>query len=64
MSCGGAVVLWQFDVVRVQAERLSALDQKPVAVERVHAAVPPLGPEVASQARKRVQKLSLSIRSR
>src|SRR5689334_19329018 len=31
-----AVILWQFHVVRTQAERLSDVDQKLVAVVRVH----------------------------
>src|ERR1700742_2801316 len=39
MSGGDAVVLWQFHVLRVQAERLSSLDQKLVAVLRVHASL-------------------------
>ena len=33
---GDAVVLWQFHVVRAQAERLNDIDQKLVAVSRVH----------------------------
>src|SRR6266403_4194725 len=31
-----AVILWQFHVVRTQAERLNGIDQKLVAVLRVH----------------------------
>ena len=33
---GDAVVLWQFHLVRAQAERLNGIDQKLVAVLRVH----------------------------
>jgi PAS domain S-box-containing protein len=34
-----AVVLWQFHVVRTQVERLSDIDQKQIAVLRVHASL-------------------------
>ncbi len=36
MLAGDAVVLWQFHVVRTQAERLNDIDQKLVAVLRIH----------------------------
>ena len=36
MLVADAVVLWQFQVVRVQAERLSDIDQARIAVLRVH----------------------------
>src|SRR5258708_11645225 len=36
MLVGDAVVLWQFHLVRAQAERLNDIDQKVVAVLRVH----------------------------
>src|ERR1700726_3184017 len=36
MLAADAVVLWQFHVVRTQAERLNGIDQKLVAVLRVH----------------------------
>src|ERR1700751_5641047 len=36
MLAADAVVLWQFHLVRVQAERLNGIDQKLVAVLRVH----------------------------
>ena len=36
MLAADAVVLWQFDVVRTQAARLNDIDQKLVAVSRVH----------------------------
>src|SRR3981189_2354016 len=36
MLAADAVVLWQFHVVRTQAERLNDIDQKLVAVLRVH----------------------------
>jgi len=36
MLAGDAVVLWQFNLVRAQAERLNGFDQKLVAVLRVH----------------------------
>jgi PAS domain S-box-containing protein len=36
MLAADAVVLWQFHLVRTQAERLSGIDQKLVAVLRVH----------------------------
>src|SRR5260370_27396540 len=36
MLVGDAVVLWQFHLVRAQAERLNDIDQKLVAVLRVH----------------------------
>src|ERR1700740_3756102 len=36
MLAAGGVVLWQFHLVRVQAERLNGIDQKLVAVLRVH----------------------------
>jgi len=36
MLAGDAVVLWQFHLVRAQAERLNGIDQKLVAVLRVH----------------------------
>src|ERR1700738_1721632 len=36
MLVADAVVLWQFHVVRTQAERLNGIDQKLVAVLRVH----------------------------
>src|SRR4029453_10765642 len=39
MLCGGAVVLSEFRVVRVQAERLDDLDQQLVAVLRLHASL-------------------------
>ena len=34
-----AVVLWQFQVVHAQAERLNAIDQKLVTLLRVHASL-------------------------
>ena len=37
MLAGDAIVLWQFHVVRLQAERLNGLDQELAAVLRVHA---------------------------
>src|SRR6202795_51881 len=36
MLAADAVVLWQFHLVRTQAERLNGIDQKLVAVLRVH----------------------------
>src|ERR1700731_3260979 len=36
MLVADAVILWQFHVVRTQAERLNGIDQKLVAVLRVH----------------------------
>jgi len=36
MLAGDAVVLWQFHLVRAQAERLNDIDQKLVAVLRIH----------------------------
>jgi signal transduction histidine kinase/HAMP domain-containing protein len=36
MLAADAVILWQFHVVRTQAERLNGIDQKLVAVLRVH----------------------------
>jgi hypothetical protein len=36
MLVADAVVLWQFHLVRTQAERLNGIDQKLVAVLRVH----------------------------
>src|ERR1700694_4300476 len=36
MLVADAVVLWQFHVVRTQAERMNGIDQKLVAVLRVH----------------------------
>jgi PAS domain S-box-containing protein len=36
MLVADAVILWQFDLVRAQAERLNGIDQKLVAVLRVH----------------------------
>jgi len=36
---GDAVILWQFHLVRAQAERLNGIDQKLVAVLRVHASL-------------------------
>src|SRR5712664_1818362 len=36
MLAADAVVLWQFHVVRTQAERLNHIDQKIAAVLRVH----------------------------
>jgi PAS domain S-box-containing protein len=36
MLAGNAVLLWQFDRARVQAERLSAVDQKFIAVLQAH----------------------------
>jgi len=39
MSGGDAVLLWQFHIVRLQAERLDGLDQELVAVLRLHASL-------------------------
>lgn len=39
MLGGDAVVLWQFHIVRLQAERLNAFDQELSAVLRVHASL-------------------------
>src|SRR6202163_214334 len=36
MLVANAVILWQFHLVRAQAERLNGIDQKLVAVLRVH----------------------------
>src|ERR1700736_6630496 len=36
MLVADAVILWQFHLVRAQAERLNGIDQKPVSVLRVH----------------------------
>src|ERR1700687_1602912 len=36
MLAADAVILWQFHLVRTQAERLNGIDQKLVAVLRVH----------------------------
>src|ERR1700693_3534853 len=36
MLLADAVILWQFHLVRAQAERLNGIDQKLVAVLRVH----------------------------
>src|SRR5713101_5182833 len=36
MIAADAVVLWQFHLVRAQAERLNGIDRKLVAVLRVH----------------------------
>ncbi|HVN20093.1 MAG TPA: hypothetical protein VMU05_15005, partial [Dongiaceae bacterium] len=36
---GDAVILWQFHLVRAQAERLNDIDQKLVAVLRVHSSL-------------------------
>src|SRR3979490_3042880 len=36
MLAADAVVLWQFHLVRTQAERLNGIDQKLIAVLRVH----------------------------
>src|SRR5260370_40685204 len=36
MLVADAVVLWQFQLVRTQAERLNAVDQKLIAVQRVY----------------------------
>src|SRR5262249_45182037 len=36
MLAGNAVLLWQFDRARAQAERLSGVDQKLIAVLRAH----------------------------
>src|ERR1700746_3966209 len=36
MLAADAVVLWQFHLVRAQAERLNGIDQKLVAVLRLH----------------------------
>src|SRR6266446_3039027 len=36
MLAADAVILWQFHLVRAQAERLNGIDQKLVAVLRVH----------------------------
>src|SRR5260370_7519727 len=36
MLAADAVILWQFRLVRAQAERLNGIDQKLVAVLRVH----------------------------
>src|SRR6266436_913673 len=39
MLTADAVVLWQFHLVRTQAERLNGIDQKLVAVLRVHSSL-------------------------
>src|ERR1700687_1961877 len=39
MLAADAVVLWQFHLVRAQAERLNGIDQKLVAVLRLHASL-------------------------
>ncbi len=39
MLMGDAVILWQFHVVRVHAERLNGIDQKLTALLRVHASL-------------------------
>lgn len=39
MLMGDAVILWQFRVVRVHAERLNGIDQKLTALLRVHASL-------------------------
>src|SRR6267142_953104 len=39
MLAADAVVLWQFHLVRTQAERLNDIDQKLVAVLRVHSSL-------------------------
>src|ERR1700747_2742568 len=36
MLAADVVILWQFHLVRIQAERLNGIDQKLVAVLRVH----------------------------
>jgi hypothetical protein len=39
MLAADAIILWQFSVVRTQAMRLNNIDQKLVAVLRVHASL-------------------------